>query len=351
MRLRSAAWSVLLLVAIASSGCRRKPEFIPAGSDSTAVGSGADSTSIRLRLAQSAWEAGASAEAAASVAAVLADRLAARPLRRWPDETEFLLDSLGVGAETGASDSVLAVNFFSRSDPASGSWPYVFWLRGDAVLQQAVEGKGLHLFTVTTRDSAIGGRRGLAALFGSRGAGGQQPLLMVWGLTAKNEWNLAQTLGADSLGGVGTGDFEAVDDTTELIARTYRPPRYFEECATCPHVYRVHRFRWRPGGFERSDLHVVPSPYSTFVQFIQALMAGDRAVAASFTTHPDLVDQAERQGWNTGRTVWRIAPAMDESPGRMVFFRGEKEAYSVQFASHDQSWLIAGFEPVSRSLE
>jgi hypothetical protein len=215
-----------------------------------------------------------------------------------------------------------------------------------------VTGKSLRLLHVASRRGDEGSRRAVAALFASRGTGGQQPLLMVWDAPRDDEgWTLSQTLGPDSLGGVGTGEFESPSDTVELVTRTYRTPRHFEECATCPHVYRLHRFRWRASSFERLENRVVSSPYSTFVQFVQAIVSGDRDAAASFTTDPGLVDEAVGLGWHVPRGAWRIAPATDETPGRMVFFRGEKEAYAVQFAARDHAWLITRFDSTPRSLD
>jgi hypothetical protein len=353
MRTRRAIAMLMLLAAGSLAACHRKPQFVPAEADSTSAGS-VDSASVRLRQAQNRWEAGPSPEAAATVVAALADRIQHQQPSDWKSAADALLDSLGVGAETASAECLLAVNLFSRSDPASGSWPYLLWCGSRGPLAQAIEGKGLHLFQLVARGDPRAKRTdcAAAALFGSRGAGGQQPLLMMWRLGIGDRWSLAQTLGPDSLGGVGTGEFRADSDTAiDLVTRTYRTPRYFEECATCPHLYRTRRFRWGAAGFERAEEVAVDSPYSTFVQFIQALMAGDRDQAARLVTNPSLVDQAHRLDWGTPKGVWRIAPAMDESPSRMTFFRGEREAYAVQFAQQGQSWLIAGFESAPRTVE
>ena len=153
---------------------------------------------------------------------------------------------------------------------------------------------------------------------------------MVW-QQRSGRWALQQTLGSDSLGGLGTGEFEAPGDSTDLVTRTYRVPRYFAECATCPHAYGMHRFRWRASGFERIEDRVVPSTYSTFVAFIQSLLAGDRDAGTALVTQPSLVDAAIHAEWNQAKGTWRIAPVTDETPRRLVFFRGEKDAYRVEF--------------------
>jgi hypothetical protein len=283
-----------------------------------------------------------------------------RPATEWKKTADNFLDSLGVGTESASSDCVLLLNFFARSDPSSGSWPYLYWCDDkDAAGYQAVAGKSLRLFSVASRGfksakSAGPPRpRGAATLFGRRAGSGQQPMLMVWELPAPGKsWKLAQTLGPDSLGGTGTGEFESLSDTTvDLLVRTYRTPGYFEECATCPHVYELHRFRWDDEGFHRIEDTVVPSPYSTFVAFIRAVMANDEDRAKPLITKGSLWDDARKLDWGKPRGSWRIAPATDETPATMVFFRGQEEAYRVEFERSGGQWLIAGFEAVPRTVE
>ena len=175
---------------------------------------------------------------------------------------------------------------------------------------------------------------------------------MVWEAPGRSDQlKLIQTLGPDSLGGVGTGEFETTADTViDLVARTYRQHALFDECATCPHVYVVHRFRWVARGFERVEQSPVASPYSTFVEFIEALRAGDLG-AAGRVADPSLIEKARHLDWGKPAGAWRIAPAADETPQRMVFFRGEKESYRVQFEQRGADFVITDFEAVSRSVE
>jgi hypothetical protein len=192
----------------------------------------------------------------------------------------------------------------------------------------------------------------IALLFNHRVGGSLQPLVMVWGHSRRDEpWNLVQTLGADSLGGTGTAQFSARDTSLDLVSQTYQATRGFDECATCPHVYQIRRFHWRPDGFVRTEDRVVPSPYSTFVLFIAALGADDRETAARLVADPSLVDRARRLDWGRSLGTWRLAPETDESAGQMVFFRGKQEAYRVQFANQDDAWVISGFDPTARSIE
>ena len=101
-------------------------------------------------------------------------------------------------------------------------------------------------------------------------------------------------------------------------------------------------------GLEQSP---VASPYSTFVEFIEALRAGDLAAAAGRVADPSLIEKARHLDWGKPAGAWRIAPAADETPQRMVFFRGEKESYRVQFEQRGADFVITDFEAVSRSVE
>jgi hypothetical protein len=348
-----------IILAIASlAGCQRRVQLIPREADSTARA--VDSAAVLMRQAQDRWETpGTGEEAAALSARILAGRLAGLPAADWKPRADALLDSLGIGAESAGGRCALAVSFFTRSDPGAGAWPYLFWCGEDRPLFQPVEGRGLHLVSLITRGlgerraaGAAAAGRGAAVMFARRGGGGQQPLLMVWQQSGGDGWRLVQSLGPDSLGGIGSGEFEAPDDTTiELVARTYRTPRGFDECATCPHLYTLHRFRWGATGFERVEDRPAPSTYSTFVRFIQALMANDKDEAATWVANRSLVDQARKLEWHRPKGVWRIAPATDETPTRMVFFRGESEAYRVEFESLGDEWVISGFEAVPRTVE
>jgi len=347
----------LLLVAtlMIADACQRKPRFEPMR-DST--GALVDSITVLEREVQDLWDSGPSDDAAAASARILFERLRDLKASDWKHRADQFLDSLGVGSETAAAPCVLAVNFFARSDPASGSWPYLYWCGEEGARYQPVEGRDLRLLSLQSRgfqsDRSAGpaGLRGAAALFARRAGGGQQPLLMVWSVSSgAKKWDLVQTLGPDSLGGVGTGEFERPGDAVELVARTYRTPGYFEECATCPHVFELHRFRWGAEGFNRVEDKLVPSPYSTFVAFIRAVMANDDDLAETFVSKRSLVGAARRFDWQKPRGIWRIAPATDETPQQMVFFRGQEEAYRVEFERNGEAWLIAGFEPVTRSVE
>ena len=156
----------------------------------------------------------------------------------------------------------------------------------------------------------------------------------------------------DSLGGVGSGAFETGGDGgTVLTTRTWRPTPRFDECAACPHVVHERRFRWEAEGFRRVEDRVVPSPYTAFVDLIQALAAGDQDAALRRVTRPGLVGAAQAAGWATAKAPWRSAPGRAEREDRMVFYRGPSEAWKVGFERSPDGWLVDTFEVVPRDVE
>jgi hypothetical protein len=356
-RIGAALCSVAALLSIlaAFTGCNRRTQLVPADADSTGV---VDSSAVLLRDVQSSWEAEASSEAAELTARAVSARIAGLPPAEWEERADLLLDSLAVGYESAAGDCGLLINLFSRSDPSAGSWPWLFTCDRLTPRAQPVEGKNLKLTNLVTRGLAPGVATnrppGVAALFGRRAGAGHQPVLMVWSADPRDgSWDLAQTLGPDSLGGTGTGDFEAPADTViELVTRTYRNPASFAECATCPHLYKIHRYRWGAKSFERMGPDsLVPSPYASFVAFVQSLAANDFERARRFASEDNVVDQARHLDWGGRRGAWRVAPGAGETPSQMVFFRGDQEAYRVFFTRRGDQWLITGFEETTRSLE
>lgn len=361
MRLRRPrpALAVTLLLALAASGgcggCRREIRFAPA-EDAPALHS-ADSLRSLMRDAQDLWETPDGGEEAARISAlVLREDLQSHPNDPWGGRARTLLDSLDIGNEIAIDPRMLAVNFFARSRPDAGSWPWLFWRTPRGVVAHVLGARNLQLIQVATRPDSAGSADAwaqVAVLLARRGAAGREPLLTLWNPPAGDTWAPTQSLGTDSLGGVGTVEFQAQGDTAVfLVARTFRGMPRFEECATCPHVYALHIFRWEPGGFVRVEDRPLASPYSTFVQFVLALGAGDRDAAAALVTDPALLEQARLFDFNAlPKGMWRAAPASDENAGSMVFFRGQQEAYQVSFEPRGDGWLINGIKPTTRSIE
>jgi len=353
--------AALLLVAIASGcSCVGKPKYEPLHVDSTLTVP-VDSLAALVRAAQETWEADGEGENAASLSArlVLSDLVTQsriEPTLSWEDRARALLDSLGFGGEVSSDRCVLVVNFFSRANPDQGAWPWLFWCGENAILSEPLEGRGLKLLALAGRGlwgdpPSPPGPPSVAVLFGRRASGGQQPLLTVLDLGAGHA-NLTQTLGPDSLGGVGKGEFSSLEDSTiQLTVRAYRSTPGFTECATCPHVWQVRRFLWEPYGFERISVETASSPYSTFVRFVQAIAADDRDRARDLVIDREWVDTARRLGWTEPGATWRVAPGTDENAEEMVFFRGPREAYRVTFEARGGEWLISGFRTTTTSIE
>lgn len=344
----------LLALAASASGCQRRTQLVPASADSTHAS--VDSFSVYAREAADRWEAGVGDEAATLSAKLVREALVLRPNGPWAERTRGVLDSLGIAAEVAGANTAIVANLFSRTDPDGDSWPFLFWRETNACRFQPIEGRGLHLADVSTMgfadDSTPTDSAEAAVLWGRRVGGGQQPQVTVWKYVAGGRWDLLQTLGADSLGGIGSGEFVTTDSTHELSVRTYRPTPFFDECATCPHVFHERRFVWRRTGFARIESHVVPSPYSTFTGFIAALAANDFERANTFVVDRSLIDFARRFDWDEpAKGRWRMAPATDEGSMDMVFLRGSQDAFRVRFEARDGDWVIAGFEPTNRSLE
>jgi hypothetical protein len=346
--LRMAMAAVALVALVATTGCQRRSAYKPLPADTTSVNS--DSLVAALTAAQQSWDSG-SGEAAAklSATAMLGD-IRQRPFAEWNDRARDLLDSLAIGGEVGHGGAAVMVNFFSRSDPDHGSWPYLFWLGAKGARTQGLEGRDLRFTAMTTLPEA-GIPATVAVLFARRAAPGSQPLAMVWKTNSAGALVLAQTLGPDSLGGSGSGEFAVVDSMIEMNTRTYRPAKLFEECPTCPHLYSIHHFRWEGSSFRRLYDEALDSPYAAFVRFVQAVAAGDRDAARAELADESLWDDVRNYEWDQPRGLWRVAPTTDETGRELTFFRGQREAYRVTFDGRNGDWRITGIIPTRQSVE
>lgn len=348
-----AALPALLSLALLAAGCDRTPRLVPAGADSTKASP--DTLAILARQAANRWDAGDDEQGSALSARVVLEALRLRPDAPWPERSRALLDSLSVAAEVSGDDRLIVVNMFSRARGGDASFPYLFW-RDRAPRMQPLESQDLRLLAVAARGfnatTGAADSARAAVLWGRRVGGGQQPILMTWRHARGGRWDLAQTLGADSLGGIGTGEFSGADTSIALSTRTYRPTPFFDECPTCPHVFHERRFAWRAAGFERTDDQVVPSPYVAFTSFVAALVVGDRERASKFATDPSLIDFARRYEWDLpSRGRWRVAPGTEDGVNSMVFLRGATDAFRVAFEARDGDWVVAGFEPTTAPME
>src|SRR5262249_41995498 len=156
---------------------------------------------------------------------------------------------------------------------------------------------------------------------------GPQPLVFVWRRGPKaRSWSLMQTLGPDSLGGVGTARFlPASADSGALESRTWRRTPGFEECPSCSHVYTIRRFRWRADGLSTIESEIEDAPYVSFVRLVQALSVPDLELARDYVADDATFEAVRALGLEAQRTTWRQAPGGDEVPNEMTFYRGTKE--------------------------
>jgi predicted small lipoprotein YifL len=357
---RIAVIGAILVLVAGLGGCTRKPpQFVPPAADSAATAA-ADSFATLVGDTRDLWESQGGAATAAATARLLLDDLRRHGEGALAERARTFLDSCGFSAEVAGAGDVAAVNFFARSDPAGGAWPYLFWRLESTVRQQALEASGMRLLDLAARgnagqsDDAEGAEPPqVAAIFGRTSPRGQQPVVIVWRRPPRTAtWSLSQTLGRDSLGGVGAAEFiTRADGIPGLEARTFRPASGFDECATCPHINRTLRFDWQPGGFRKISEEVAASPYYTFVQMIAALSVGDREMAQRFVADPSLLEAAQGYGWGQGKSLWRAAPGAEEASDEMTFFRGTREAYKVRFTLRGGQWVITDLQATQRSVE
>lgn len=355
-RIRTRTLALLAGLALAAlfawplTGCDRTPRLVPASADSVADVPD-DPYEVMMKNAVRQWEGGDYDAAADVTARLLRVDLRGRESGTWARRATSLLDSMNVGAEIASAECAIVVNLFARANPTGASWPYVFWCSADTVRQQPVQGKGLRLLKFAARD--VNGEpdaRGLAVLFGQGDRGGVKPTLMVYGAEG-NGWTLTQTLGPDSLGGTGEGEFDRVDGAIELHTTTYETARGFLECSSCPHVFTEQRFRWEGQRFAKVEERQRLTPYATFVRLIQALRASDYVSAMALVTDRIVVETAVYFGWGRGNLTWRVAPGTEEMEREMVFFHGQGDAYRVWFERRGEAWAVASIDTTRRTLD
>ncbi len=343
----------ILLLAVAS--CDRRPRFVQQGADSSVTPLSPDSSAALAQAAQDMWDrvqdSRSVSQASAASIRLARDYLSARG-GSMAAGLDAYLDSLGFGAEIAADprdDNLVAVNFFSRANPAAGSAPYLIWREASSVRSQGMEGRGLRLLQAVTR---VVPAREAAVLFGRPVAGGLQPLLLVLRRTPSgSRWELVQSVGADSLGGIGKAELAWADSTPVVRARTYTPAPHFEECGSCPHIYHQRVLEWGPEGFHSISDMVENTSYRSFVQFVGQVEQGDDRGASDVATDMDVVGLARHLGWDRPGPSWRVAPGAAASNASMVFYRGAKDAYRVSFQFDRGRWLVAAIDTTYRAIE
>jgi len=140
--------------------------------------------------------------------------------------------------------------------------------------------------------------------------------------------------------------------SSATCSRTWSRTPGFEECPTCPHIYRNRTFRWGAEGFSTLGVVGEDAPYATFVRFVQALGIPDDELASEQVLDPGLVAFARQSGFGERRAPWRLAPGTVEDRGdQLVFFRGPSEAWTIRFQRYGGVARIAAIEPAQRSVE
>lgn len=355
---RTAAVSALLLaLGLGLTSCDRTPRLIPESADTTGA-IPADSTAIYVQLAREDWDdPDRMEEAAGLLARVLLDDLRAHPRSGLTGRARNLLDSLTTGAEVHGRDDLAIVNLFARSNPSGGSWPWIYWRDKGSVRSQALDAVGMHLQGVAVEPAAAAGgsppATRVAGLFTRTGARGQQPFAFVWQRPPEGAaFRLAQSLGSDSLGSTGVARLvESAAGGIVLVSRTYQVARGFDECGSCPHVFRTRSFRWGTPGLVLAEEELERTPYYSFVQFIQALVAGDREGAERFAADGSVVEAATAYQWGQSRGLWRLSPGSAPNARDLLLLRGSQEAYRVHFSSRGDDWVISSLEPSNRNIE
>ena len=357
LRRRAAGAGLLALALVMASGCDRTPRLIPESADSTAA-IPADSTAVYVQAARDDWDdPDRMEEAAGLLARVVLDDLRAHPRAGLAMRARDLLDSLTTGAEVYGRDDLAIVNLFARSNPSGGSWPFIYWRDKGAVRSQPLDAAGMHLVGVAVEPVVGGGSpqaTRVAGLFTRTGAQGQQPFAFVWQRPPDgSSFRLAQSLGSDSLGSTGSARLvESATGGIVLMSRTYQIARGFDECGSCPHVYRTRSYRWGTPGLVKAEEELENTPYYAFVQFIQALVAGDRDAADRLTGDPSVVDAATNYQWGQSKGLWRLSPGSAPNARDLIVLRGSREAYRVHFAPRGgDDWVITGIEPSNRNIE
>lgn len=139
------------------------------------------------------------------------------------------------------------------------------------------------------------------------------------------------------------------DGIPELMTWT-RPPTdsLVVPCSDCPRMITQRTWVERPLGFQVMDTRILSTPYSTFVLFIRALLANNRAGASVLVSEPEQVTRAIAAGWGVRKKAgtWQIeyGEPGEAWPGWFeVRFAGPQgvKRYVVHFAERDGRWIIA----------
>jgi len=268
---------------------------------------------------------------------------------------EAALDSLGFDAELTQDPRlptfILLVvrNPFRLTTHAMG---FMFWFRGDRVLEQGVELRGGHdpLMRVWWNGDADAPYEWAMV---DRSRGTREPRgFFLFRLTADGGfWRIGQypEKGPD-LGDAYQVAFDDVngDGLPEIVTWSEAPPdTLFETCTSCPKrvIERIFAER-KYEGFSLQDSRMVQTPYAVFMLFVHLLIQHNSAAAGRLLAGPPLLQRALGQGWGTRRSpgTWKLESTENERwPSWLQFrFRGPHgtEHYLVRFTQKDGRWII-----------
>jgi hypothetical protein len=272
---------------------------------------------------------------------------------------EVALDSLGFDTEIISDPALPNFMLLVVRNPfrvTASAMGYMFWRRGDNLLQQGVELRGgqspqMRVWWTGERDASY-----KWAILDRSHHDTTVMRFFLFRLSADGGlWVPAQYEGnGPDLGDAHTAGFEDVngDGLPEVVSWSDAPAdTLFEACTGCPRrlIERIYTER-KDEGFALNDSRLVPAPYSMFVLFIRLLVDHNHPAAARLLYRPAKLDEAIGWGWGTRRApgTWKLEMTENESwPRWLQFrFRGVRgvERYVVRFTQKDGRWLIENWK-------
>lgn len=246
-----------------------------------------------------------------------------------------VFDSLQIDAEF-AQDPELppfcAVTFFNPAFPGYACATYVYWWRGNELLDQALlltGGRRLQVDVWWTGIDVAPYEMGLLDF--RRSGDGREGFFTLLRISREADfWGVIQRGRKDvDLGGPGPARFVDLDHNSvpELVSWTESAPDpRFVQDAGLPPVLSERTFHRTDQGFVLLDRRTLASPFATFVLFLRALGARELALARTLAASPTIVPRANqlRLGTYKAKQSWQVKQTAEASPWdrRMRFAYG-----------------------------
>jgi hypothetical protein len=156
------------------------------------------------------------------------------------------------------------------------------------------------------------------------------------------------------LGGPGEASFSDVngDGQPEIVAWVrLDPDSAFQPCTSCPPLISERTYAERPEGYELHDVRLLPSPFSTWTQFLRLLSQKEHAAARRLLEDPSSLEQAIAYDWGRHTPgTWTVTAAEEGQPWARWFdmrFKGDKGAQHVRvrFTLKEGRWIIESWKP------